>query len=58
MVFLMMEAGLAMSLGMDIVKAPGATGDYRSDFMSKANTLISTMTKSDKEYVFILLLLL
>lgn len=39
-----------MSLGMDIVKAPGATGDYRTDFMSKANTLIKTMTDPEKGY--------
>jgi hypothetical protein len=36
---------------MSIVKAVGATGDYRSNFMSKANTLIDTITNQEKGYV-------
>jgi hypothetical protein len=40
-----------MSLGMSIVKAPGATGDYRTNFMSKATTLINTITDDEKGYV-------
>ena len=30
--------GLGMSLEMDIVDAPGATGDYHTDLQSKART--------------------
>jgi 2,3-bisphosphoglycerate-independent phosphoglycerate mutase len=41
-------AGLAMSLGIDLVKAPGATGDYRTNFNSKARTLIDTIANEEK----------
>lgn len=47
-----MIAGLAMSLGIDLVKAPGATGDYRTNFSSKARTLVETITDSTKGYPY------
>jgi len=33
-------AGLCKNLGMDLIKAPGATGDYHTDLPSKARTLL------------------
>jgi len=36
-------AGLALSLGMTVAAAPGATGDYRSALAAKAETLASCM---------------
>jgi len=45
-------AGLAMSLGIDIIKAPGATGDYHTNLNSKAETLIKEMTRDDSKYTF------
>eukprot|EP01079_Euglenida_sp_SAG-EU17-18_P001143 gene1143-2663_t len=44
-------AGLAESLGLDVIVAPGATGDYHSNFMSKAETLCKTF-KQSPEYEF------
>lgn len=32
-------AGLGMSLGIDILEAPGATGDYRTLLTSKASAI-------------------
>lgn len=34
--------GLGQTLEMEIVKAPGATGDYHSDYSSKIRTAMST----------------
>lgn len=45
-------AGLAMSLGIDILKAPGATGDYHTNLLSKAETLVKEMTREDSKYTF------
>jgi len=45
-------AGLAMSLGFDIVKAPGATGDYQTNLKSKGQTLVDTFLKEGSEYTF------
>ena len=36
-------AGLALCLGMDVVPAPGATGDYRSDFAAKAAAMAGAL---------------
>jgi len=45
-------AGLGMSLGIDILKAPGATGDYHTNLNSKADTLVSEVTKEGSPYTF------
>jgi len=45
-------AGLAMSLGFDIVKAPGATGDYHTNLQSKGKTLVDTFLKEGSDYTF------
>jgi len=37
-------AGLGMSVGIDIVQAPGATGDYHTNLASKATTGVSYIT--------------
>ncbi|EKX49751.1 hypothetical protein GUITHDRAFT_157400 [Guillardia theta CCMP2712] len=42
--------GLGMSLEMDIVDAPGATGDYHTDLQSKARTALATFKKKTPEY--------
>ena len=38
-------AGLGRSLEMDIVVAPGATGDYRTNLMSKSETMAATFAR-------------
>ncbi|KAF2074108.1 hypothetical protein CYY_004593 [Polysphondylium violaceum] len=45
-------AGLGMSIKIDIVDAPGGTGDYHTDLQSKADTLITTLLDQDKQYQF------
>lgn len=41
-------AGVGVTVGLPIVFAPGATGDYQTDYNSKADTCVHTMlTKSD-----------
>jgi hypothetical protein len=37
-------AGLGLSLGIDILEAPGATGDYRTLLTSKAKSIASALT--------------
>ncbi len=39
-----------MSLGIDIVKAPGATGDYRTNLGAKARALVDTITNEQQKY--------
>lgn len=36
-------AGLGLSLGIDILEAPGATGDYRTLLTSKAKSIASAL---------------
>ena len=38
-------AGLGMSLELDLVKVPGATGDYHTDLAAKARAAIETFAK-------------
>lgn len=45
-------AGLGMSLGFDLVKAPGATGDYHTDLISKADTALHIFGEKDSAYDF------
>lgn len=37
-------AGLGLSLGIDILEAPGATGDYRTVLTSKATAISKALT--------------
>jgi hypothetical protein len=37
-------AGLGLSLGIDILEAPGATGDYRTLLTSKAKSIACALT--------------
>lgn len=37
--------GLGQTLGMDIIKVKGATGDYSTDLIAKADALIENITK-------------
>lgn len=39
-------------VGIDILKAPGATGDYHTNLKSKADTLINEMTREGSQYTF------
>lgn len=41
-------AGLGLSLGIDILDAPGATGDYRTLLTSKATAIASALAASSK----------
>jgi len=42
--------GLGMSIEMDIINAPGATGDYHTDLESKANTALATFAQEEPRY--------
>ncbi len=44
-------SGLGKSIGIDVVIAPGATGDYHTDLISKARTAVATL-QGDKGYNF------
>lgn len=46
-------AGLAMSLGMTPVEAPGATGAYNSDFASKARTAAECLARGGFDVVLL-----
>lgn len=45
-------AGLGMSLGIDLVKAPGATGDYHTNLLSKAETALEILRDASQRYEF------
>lgn len=46
-------AGLGMSLGFDLIKAPGATGDYHTNLLAKADTAVSTLAQGDYDFGFV-----
>lgn len=46
-------AGLGMSLGFDLVKAPGATGDYHTNLLSKAETALAMLATGDYDFGFV-----
>lgn len=46
-------AGLGMSLGFDLVKAPGATGDYHTNLMSKAETALHMLGEGVYDFGFV-----
>jgi len=45
-------AGLGKSLGFDLLKAPGATGDYRTDLRSKARVVAEALIDAQSKYSF------
>ncbi|KAG1446447.1 hypothetical protein G6F56_009569 [Rhizopus delemar] len=45
-------AGIGMTLGMDLIKVPGATGDYSSDFNAKAQSCIKHITSDAYDFGF------
>lgn len=46
-------AGLGMSLGFDLVKAPGATGDYHTNLISKAETALHMLGQGEYDFAFV-----
>lgn len=46
-------AGLGLSLQMDVLQAPGATGDYHTDLQSKAKTAIEAFASPMYDFGFI-----
>jgi 2,3-diphosphopglycerate-independent phosphoglycerate mutase len=46
-------AGLGMSLGFDLVKAPGATGDYHTNLLSKAETALYMLGEGEYDFGFV-----
>lgn len=46
-------AGLGMSLGFDLVKAPGATGDYHTNLLSKAETALHMLGEGEYDFGFV-----
>ncbi|KYR01291.1 phosphonopyruvate decarboxylase-like protein [Tieghemostelium lacteum] len=46
-------AGLGMSIDIKVVEAPGATGDYHTNFHSKATTLLENIQKDDFDFGFL-----
>ena len=45
--------GLGQSIYMDIVKVPGATGDYSSDFSAKSDAFVENIKKNDYDFGFL-----
>ncbi|KAG1049876.1 hypothetical protein G6F43_007826 [Rhizopus delemar] len=46
------NSGIGMTLGMDLLKVPGATGDYSSDFNAKAQACIKNITSNEYDFGF------
>ncbi|CAI5729433.1 unnamed protein product [Peronospora destructor] len=46
-------AGLGMSLDIEIVSAPGATGDYHTNLRSKAETALKVLRGSEFDFGFV-----
>ncbi|KAF4322984.1 hypothetical protein JM18_000290 [Phytophthora kernoviae] len=46
-------AGLGMSLGFEIATAPGATGDYHTNLLSKAETALKLLSGDDFDFGFV-----
>ncbi|DAZ99203.1 TPA: hypothetical protein N0F65_008236 [Lagenidium giganteum] len=46
-------AGLGMSLGFEIVQALGATGDYHTNLLSKAETAVKTLAEEKHDFAFV-----
>ncbi|KAI9265981.1 2,3-bisphosphoglycerate-independent phosphoglycerate mutase-domain-containing protein [Sporodiniella umbellata] len=45
-------AGIGMTLGMDLVKVPGATGDYSTDFNAKARACVENISSNVYDFGF------
>lgn len=45
-------AGLGATVGFEIIKVPGATGDYHTNFEAKGKYFFDTLTNKDKNYTF------
>jgi 2,3-diphosphopglycerate-independent phosphoglycerate mutase len=45
-------AGLGMSLGIELLTAPGATGDYHTNLLSKAETALAALADETKQFEF------
>lgn len=46
-------AGIGLSLHMDLIKVPGATGDYRSDFGAKFRTALALLDQEKYRFGFV-----
>lgn len=46
-------AGLGMTVGMDIIKVEGATGDYHTNFQAKADAVVENLTSSKYDFGFL-----
>jgi len=46
-------AGLGISLEMDLIMAPGATGDYHTNLNSKADTALKTFQTRQYDFGFV-----
>jgi 2,3-diphosphopglycerate-independent phosphoglycerate mutase len=46
-------AGLGMSLGFEITSAPGATGDYHTNLLSKADTALALLRGGEFDFGFV-----
>jgi 2,3-bisphosphoglycerate-independent phosphoglycerate mutase len=46
-------AGLGMSLGFELIHAPGATGDYHTNLISKAKTAVQTLETGKYDFGFV-----
>lgn len=46
-------AGIGLSLGMDLVNVPGATGDYRSDIGAKFRSALSLLGQKQYQFGFV-----
>ncbi|KAJ8656981.1 hypothetical protein O0I10_007315 [Lichtheimia ornata] len=46
-------AGLGMTVGMDIIKVEGATGDYHTNFQAKADAAVENLTSSKYDFGFL-----
>ncbi|GLD95121.1 hypothetical protein PINS_up003746 [Pythium insidiosum] len=46
-------AGLGMSLGIELIKAPGATGDYHTNLISKAETALQAFERGSYDFGFV-----
>ncbi|RCH92040.1 hypothetical protein CU097_008284 [Rhizopus azygosporus] len=45
-------AGIGMTLGMDLIKVPGTTGDYSTDFNAKGQACIQYITSDKYDFGF------
>ncbi|OZJ05767.1 hypothetical protein BZG36_01326 [Bifiguratus adelaidae] len=46
-------AGLGMSIGMDVLTVPGATGDYQTNLQAKGDAAVAAITSSGYDFCFV-----